>query len=188
MEKWEDIIREEIKKMMTAIQGRGVAPDFINVSVNILLPHKTRKNSEGYSDIEVESIDDILKKIRKNKQEKECSCCGKKTTSAIRLETGEYVCPQCNEELNLYRDKIKEIVQAYNENASITSLIHELAEQIIDRQAEKELEEMEDENEEMLADFIENELLNFAQFDKKEELVEFLNDVINYINSHDIDM
>lgn len=184
MENWEDIIEEEVKKMMDNIQERGVSPDILNVSVHILVPGKNRKEEDF---LEVENIDDILKTIqnRKISKNKKCSCCGKVSNTVKMNEAGEYVCQECNKKLDIYRDKISKIVDAYEKDESITLLVKDLAQSIIKNKKE---EEFEDETDEVLKDFVENEILTYAMFEDKEDIVNFLDDVITYIETHEIEM
>ena len=183
---WESIIKEEIEKMMKSLRSKGIDSEVLSVSIKIENPkNEGIELAENNEFLESDNIDDILPKLRKRKDiNKKCSCCGKTSNNLRRIETGEYVCEECDKTLDIYRSRIKDILKAYNNNQSITPLMREFAEEII--KSEEDCKENDEED--LLRDFIQDELMDYAIFENKNDLITFLEDVINYVKNHEIDL
>lgn len=189
MDKWERIIREEITKMIENLHDRGVQSVKIDVSVKKIRPEQKEnlvrvENPEGeISTYEVNSVDDLFEAFQK-KQHK-CTCCGKVSNDVRKIETGEYVCESCNDALDIYREKIRDIIKKEGkENVSLMLECIKTVTEFLEMNTEHE----QNPEEEMYEDFINDNLLGYAYFETKEDVIDFLDGVINYIEDNDIDL
>lgn len=191
MDKWERIIREEITRMIENLHDRGVQSVKIDVSVKKIRPPQEDNvvrvnNSEGeISTYEVNSVDDLLEAFQRKKQQHKCTCCGKVSKDVRKIETGEYVCESCNDALDIYREKIKNIIK--KEGKENISLMLECVKTVTEF-LEMNTEHEQNPEEEMYKDFINDNLLGYAYFETKEDVIDFLDGVINYIEDNDIDL
>lgn len=191
MDKWERIIREEITRMIENLHDRGVQSVKIDVSVKKIRPPQEDNvvrvnNPEGeISTYEVNSIDDLLEAFQRKKQQHKCTCCGKVSKDVRKIETGEYVCESCNDALDIYREKIKNIIKKEGkENVSLMLECIKTVTEFLEMNTEHE----QNPEEEMYKDFINDNLLGYAYFGTKEDIIDFLDGVINYIEDNDIDL
>lgn len=191
MDKWERIIREEITRMIENLHDRGVQSVKIDVSVKKIRPPQEDNvvrvnNPEGeISTYEVNSIDDLLEAFQRKKQQHKCTCCGKVSKDVRKIETGEYVCESCNDALDIYREKIKNIIKKEGkENVSLMLECIKTVTEFLEMNTEHE----QNPEEEMYKDFINDNLLGYAYFETKEDIIDFLDGVINYIEDNDIDL
>ena len=191
MDKWERIIREEITRMIENLHDRGVQSVKIDVSVKkIRTPQEDNvvrvNNPEGeISTYEVNSIDDLFEAFQRKKQQHKCTCCGKVSKDVRKIETGEYVCESCNDALDIYREKIKNIIKKEGkENVSLMLECIKTVTEFLEMNTEHE----QNPEEEMYKDFINDNLLGYAYFETKEDIIDFLDGVINYIEDNDIDL
>lgn len=191
MDKWERIIREEITRMIENLHDRGVQSVKIDVSVKKIRPPQEDNvvrvnNPEGeISTYEVNSVDDLLEAFQRKKQQHKCTCCGKVSKDVRKIETGEYVCESCNDALDIYREKIKNIIK--KEGKENVSLMLECIKNVTEF-LEMNTEHEQNPEEEMYKDFINDSLLGYAYFETKEDVIDFLDGVINYIEDNDIDL
>ena len=191
MDKWERIIREEITRMIENLHDRGVQSVKIDVSVKKIRPPQEDNvvrvnNPEGeISTYEVNSVDDLLEAFQRKKQQHKCTCCGKVSKDVRKIETGEYVCESCNDALDIYREKIKNIIK--KEGKENISLMLECVKTVTEF-LEMNTEHEQNPEEEMYKDFINDNLLGYAYFETKEDVIDFLDGVINYIEDNDIDL
>ena len=191
MDKWERIIREEITRMIENLHDRGVQSVKIDVSVKKIRPPQEYNvvrvnNPEGeISTYEVNSVDDLLEAFQRKKQQHKCTCCGKVSKDVRKIETGEYVCESCNDALDIYREKIKNIIK--KEGKENVSLMLECIKNVTEF-LEMNTEHEQNPEEEMYKDFINDSLLGYAYFETKEDVIDFLDGVINYIEDNDIDL
>lgn len=191
MDKWERIIREEITRMIENLHDRGVQSVKIDVSVKKIRPPQEDNvvrvnNPEGeISTYEVNSVDDLLEAFQRKKQQHKCTCCGKVSKDVRKIETGEYVCESCNDTLDIYREKIKNIIKKEGkENVSLMLECIKTVTEFLEMNTEHE----QNPEEEMYEDFINDNLLRYAYFETKEDIIDFLDGVINYIEDNDIDL
>lgn len=191
MDKWERIIREEITRMIENLHDRGVQSVKIDVSVKKIRPPQEDNvvrvnNPEGeISTYEVNSIDDLFEAFQRKKQQHKCTCCGKVSKDVRKIETGEYVCESCNDALDIYREKIKNIIKTEGkENVSLMLECIKTVTEFLEMNTEHE----QNPEEEMYKDFINDNLLGYAYFETKEDIIDFLDGVINYIEDNDIDL
>ena len=191
MDKWERIIREEITRMIENLHDRGVQSVKIDVSVKKIRPPQEDNvvrvnNPEGeISTYEVNSIDDLLEAFQRKKQQHKCTCCGKVSKDVRKIETGEYVCESCNDALDIYREKIKNIIKKEGkENVSLMLECIKTVTEFLEMNTEHE----QNPEEEMYKDFINDNLLGYAYFETKEDIIDFLDGAINYIEDNDIDL
>lgn len=191
MDKWERIIREEITRMIENLHDRGVQSVKIDVSVKKIRPPQEDNvvrvnNPEGeISTYEVNSIDDLFEAFQRKKQQHKCTCCGKVSKDVRKIETGEYVCESCNDALDIYREKIKNIIKKEGkENVSLMLECIKTVTEFLEMNTEHE----QNPEEEMYKDFINDNLLGYAYFGTKEDVIDFLDGVINYIEDNDIDL
>lgn len=191
MDKWERIIREEITRMIENLHDRGVQSVKIDVSVKKIRPPQEDNvvrvnNPEGeISTYEVNSVDDLLEAFQRKKQQHKCTCCGKVSKDVRKIETGEYVCESCNDALDIYREKIKNIIKKEGkENVSLMLECIKTVTEFLEMNTEHE----QNPEEEMYKDFINDNLLGYAYFETKEDIIDFLDGVINYIEDNDIDL
>lgn len=191
MDKWERIIREEITRMIENLHDRGVQSVKIDVSVKKIRPPQEDNvvrvnNPEGeISTYEVNSIDDLFEAFQRKKQQHKCTCCGKVSKDVRKIETGEYVCESCNDALDIYREKIKNIIKKEGkENVSLMLECIKTVTEFLEMNTEYE----QNPEEEMYKDFINDNLLGYAYFGTKEDIIDFLDGVINYIEDNDIDL
>lgn len=191
MDKWERIIREEITRMIENLHDRGVQSVKIDVSVKKIRPPQEDNvvrvnNPEGeISTYEVNSIDDLFEAFQRKKQQHKCTCCGKVSKDVRKIETGEYVCESCNDALDIYREKIKNIIKKEGkENVSLMLECIKTVTEFLEMNTEYE----QNPEEEMYKDFINDNLLGYAYFETKEDVIDFLDGVINYIEDNDIDL
>lgn len=191
MNKWERIIREEITRMIENLHDRGVQSVKIDVSVKKIRPPQEDNvvrvnNPEGeISTYEVNSVDDLLEAFQRKKQQHKCTCCGKVSKDVRKIETGEYVCESCNDALDIYREKIKNIIKKEGkENVSLMLECIKTVTEFLEMNTEHE----QNPEEEMYEDFINDNLLGYAYFETKEDVIDFLDGVINYIEDNDIDL
>lgn len=191
MDKWERIIREEITRMIENLHDRGVQSVKIDVSVKKIRPPQEDNvvrvnNPEGeISTYEVNSIDDLFEAFQRKKQQHKCTCCGKVSKDVRKIETGEYVCESCNDALDIYREKIKNIIKKEGkENVSLMLECIKTVTEFLEMNTEHE----QNPEEEMYKDFINDNLLGYAYFGTKEDIIDFLDGVINYIEDNDIDL
>lgn len=191
MNKWERIIREEITKMIENLHDRGVQSVKIDVSVKRIRPEQQEnivnlKESEGeISTYEVDSVDDLFEAFQRKKQQHKCTCCGKVSKDVRKIETGEYVCESCNDALDIYREKIKNIIKKEGEG-KVSSMLECI--KTVTEFLEMNTEHEQNPEEEMYEDFINDNLLGYAYFETKEDVIDFLDGVINYIEDNDIDL
>lgn len=191
MDKWERIIREEITRMIEKLHDRGVQSVKIDVNVKKIRPPQEDNvvrvnNPEGeISTYEVDSVDDLLEAFQRKKQQHKCTCCGKVSKDVRKIETGEYVCESCNDALDIYREKIKNIIK--KEGKQNVSLMLECIKTVTEF-LEMNTEHEQNPEEEMYKDFINDSLLGYAYFETKEDVIDFLDGVINYIEDNDIDL
>lgn len=191
MDKWERIIREEITRMIENLHDRGVQSVKIDVSVKKIRPPQEDNvvrvnNPEGeISTYEVNSVDDLLEAFQRKKQQHKCTCCGKVSKDVRKIETGEYVCESCNDALDIYREKIRDIIKKEGkENVSLMLECIKTVTEFLEMNTEHE----QNPEEEMYKDFINDNLLGYAYFETKEDVIDFLDGVINYIEDNDIDL
>lgn len=191
MDKWERIIREEITRMIENLHDRGVQSVKIDVSVKKIRPPQEDNvvrvnNPEGeISTYEVNSIDDLFEAFQRKKQQHKCTCCGKVSKDVRKIETGEYVCESCNDALDIYREKIKNIIKKEGkENVSLMLECIKTVTEFLEMNTEHE----QNPEEEMYEDFINDNLLGYTYFETKEDVIDFLDGVINYIEDNDIDL
>ena len=191
MDKWERIIREEITRMIENLHDRGVQSVKIDVSVKKIRPPQEDNvvrvnNPEGeISTYEVNSVDDLLEAFQRKKQQHKCTCCGKVSKDVRKIETGEYVCESCNDALDIYREKIRDIIKKEGkENISLMLECIKTVTEFLEMNTEHE----QNPEEEMYEDFINDNLLGYAYFETKEDVIDFLDGVINYIEDNDIDL
>ena len=191
MNKWERIIREEITKMIENLHDRGVQSVKIDVSVKKIRPPQEDNvvrvnNPEGeISTYEVNSVDDLFEALQRRKQQHKCTCCGKVSKDVRKIETGEYVCESCNDALDIYREKIRDIIKKEGkENVSLMLECIKTVTEFLEMNTEHE----QNPEEEMYEDFINDNLLGYAYFETKEDVIDFLDGVINYIEENDIDL
>lgn len=191
MDKWERIIREEITRMIENLHDRGVQSVKIDVSVKKIRPPQEDNvvrvnNPEGeISTYEVNSVDDLLEAFQRKKQQHKCTCCGKVSKDVRKIETGEYVCESCNDALDIYREKIKNIIKKEGkENVSLMLECIKTVTEFLEMNTEHE----QNPEEEMYKDFINDNLLGYAYFETKEDIIDFLDGAINYIEDNDIDL
>ena len=191
MDKWERIIREEITRMIENLHDRGVQSVKIDVSVKKIRPPQEDNvvrvnNPEGeISTYEVNSVDDLLEAFQRKKQQHKCTCCGKVSKDVRKIETGEYVCESCNDALDIYREKIRDIIKKEGkENVSLMLECIKTVTEFLEMNTEHE----QNPEEEMYEDFINDNLLGYAYFETKEDVIDFLDGVINYIEDNDIDL
>lgn len=191
MDKWERIIREEITRMIENLHDRGVQSVKIDVSVKKIRPPQEDNvvrvnNPEGeISTYEVNSIDELFEAFQRKKQQHKCTCCGKVSKDVRKIETGEYVCESCNDALDIYREKIKNIIKKEGkENVSLMLECIKTVTEFLEMNTEHE----QNPEEEMYKDFINDNLLGYAYFGTKEDIIDFLDGVINYIEDNDIDL
>ena len=77
MENWENIVKEEVSKMIEHLKERGVESVKIDVSIKKLTPEQERNYrnfiefENGNCTLEVDNIDDILKALPKKHK---CTC------------------------------------------------------------------------------------------------------------------
>lgn len=191
MNKWERIIREEITKMIENLHDRGVQSVKIDVSVKRIRPEQQEnivnlKESEGeISTYEVDSVDDLFEAFQRKKQQHKCTCCGKVSKDVRKIETGEYVCESCNDALDIYREKIKNIIKKEGEG-KVSSMLECI--KTVTEFLEMNTEHEQNPEEEMYEDFINDNLLGYAYFETKEDVIDFLDGVINYIEDNDIEL
>ena len=191
MNKWERIIREEITKMIENLHDRGVQSVKIDVSVKKIRPPQEDNvvrvnNPEGeISTYEVNSVDDLFEAFQRKKQQHKCTCCGKVSKDVRKIETGEYVCESCNDALDIYREKIKNIIKKEGEG-KVSSMLECI--KTVTEFLEMNTEHEQNPEEEMYEDFINDNLLGYAYFETKEDVIDFLDGVINYIEDNDIDL
>lgn len=191
MDKWERIIREEITRMIENLHDRGVQSVKIDVSVKKIRPPQEDNvvrvnNPEGeISTYEVNSIDDLFEAFQRKKQQHKCTCCGKVSKDVRKIETGEYVCESCNDALDIYREKIRDIIK--KEGKEKVSPMLECIKTVTEF-LEMNTEHEQTPEEEMYEDFINDNLLRYAYFETKEDVIDFLDEVINYIEGNDIDL
>lgn len=191
MDKWERIIREEITRMIENLHDRGVQSVKIDVSVKKIRPPQEENvvrvnNPEGeISTYEVNSVDDLFEAFQRKKQQHKCTCCGKVSKDVRKIETGEYVCESCNDALDIYREKIRDIIKKEGkENVSLMLECIKTVTEFLEMNTEHE----QNPEEEMYKDFINDTLLGYAYFETKEDVIDFLDGVINYIEDNDIDL
>ena len=191
MNKWERIIREEITRMIENLHDRGVQSVKIDVSVKKIRPPQEDNvvrvnNPEGeISTYEVNSVDDLLEAFQRKKQQHKCTCCGKVSKDVRKIETGEYVCESCNDALDIYREKIRDIIKKEGkENVSLMLECIKTVTEFLEMNTEHE----QNPEEEMYEDFINDNLLGYAYFETKEDIIDFLDGAINYIEDNDIDL
>lgn len=191
MDKWERIIREEITKMIENLHDRGVQSVKIDVSVKKIRPPQEDNvvrvnNPEGeISTYEVNSVDDLFEAFQRKKQQHKCTCCGKVLNDVRKIETGEYVCESCNDALDIYREKIRDIIKKEGEG-KVSSMLECI--KTVTEFFEMNTEHEQNPDEEMYEDFINDNLLGYAYFETKEDVIDFLDGVINYIEDNDIDL
>ena len=191
MNKWERIIREEITRMIENLHDRGVQSVKIDVSVKKIRPPQEDNvvrvnNPEGeISTYEVNSVDDLFEAFQRKKQQHKCTCCGKVSKDVRKIETGEYVCESCNDALDIYREKIRDIIKKEGkENVSLMLECIKTVTEFLEMNTEHE----QNPEEEMYEDFINDNLLGYAYFETKEDIIDFLDGAINYIEDNDIDL
>ena len=191
MNKWERIIREEITRMIENLHDRGVQSVKIDVSVKKIRPPQEDNvvrvnNPEGeISTYKVNSVDDLFEAFQRKKQQHKCTCCGKVSKDVRKIETGEYVCESCNDALDIYREKIRDIIKKEGkENVSLMLECIKTVTEFLEMNTEHE----QNPDEEMYEDFINDNLLGYAYFETKEDVIDFLDGVINYIEDNDIDL
>lgn len=191
MNKWERIIREEITKMIENLHDRGVQSVKIDVSVKKIRPEQQenivnlKEPEDGISIYEVNSVDDLFEAFQRKKQQHKCTCCGKVSKDVRKIETGEYVCESCNDALDIYREKIRDIIKKEGkENVSLMLECIKTVTEFLEMNTEHE----QNPEEEMYEDFINDNLLGYAYFETKEDVIDFLDGVINYIEDNDIDL
>lgn len=191
MNKWERIIREEITKMIENLHDRGVQSVKIDVSVKKIRPEQQenivnlKESEDGISTYEVDSVDDLFEAFQRKKQQHKCTCCGKVSKDVRKIETGEYVCESCNDALDIYREKIRDIIKKEGkENVSLMLECIKTVTEFLEMNTEHE----QNPEEEMYEDFINDNLLGYAYFETKEDVIDFLDGVINYIEDNDIDL
>lgn len=191
MNKWERIVREEITKMIENLHDRGVQSVKIDVSVKKIRPPQEGNvvrvnNPEGeISTYEVNSVDELFEAFQRKKQQHKCTCCGKVSKDVRKIETGEYVCESCNDALDIYREKIKNIIKKEGEG-KVSSMLECI--KTVTEFLEMNTEHEQNPEEEMYEDFINDNLLGYAYFETKEDVIDFLDGVINYIENNDIDL
>ena len=191
MDKWERIVREEITKMIENLHDRGVQSVKIDVSVKKIRPPQEGNvvrvnNPEGeISTYEVNSVDELFEAFQRKKQQHKCTCCGKVSKDVRKIETGEYVCESCNDALDIYREKIKNIIKKEGEG-KVSSMLECI--KTVTEFLEMNTEHEQNPEEEMYEDFINDNLLGYAYFKTKEDVIDFLDGVINYIEDNDIDL
>ena len=177
--------------MIENLHDRGVQSVKIDVSVKKIRPPQEDNvvrvnNPEGeISTYEVNSIDDLFEAFQRKKQQHKCTCCGKVSKDVRKIETGEYVCESCNDALDIYREKIKNIIK--KEGKENVSLMLECIKNVTEF-LEMNTEHEQNPEEEMYKDFINDSLLGYAYFETKEDVIDFLDGVINYIEDNDIDL
>ena len=191
MDKWERIIREEITKMIENLHDRGVQSVKIDVSVKRIRPEQQenivnlKEPNGGIFTYEVDSVDDLFEAFQRKKQQHKCTCCGKVSKDVRKIETGEYVCESCNDALDIYREKIKNIIKKEGEG-KVSSMLECI--KTVTEFLEMNTEHEQNPEEEMYEDFINDNLLGYAYFETKEDVIDFLDGVINYIEDNDIDL
>lgn len=191
MNKWERIIREEITKMIENLHDRGVQSVKIDVNVKRIRPEQQenivnlKESEDGISIYEVDSVDDLFEAFQRKKQQHKCTCCGKVSKDVRKIETGEYVCESCNDALDIYREKIKDIIKKEGKE-KVSSMLECI--KTITEFLEMNTEHEQNPEEEMYEDFINDNLLGYAYFETKEDVIDFLDGVINYIENNDIDL
>lgn len=191
MNKWERIIREEITKMIENLHDRGVQSVKIDVSVKRIRPEQQenivnlKESEDGISTYEVDSVDDLFEAFQRKKQQHKCTCCGKVSKDVRKIETGEYVCESCNDALDIYREKIKNIIKKEGEG-KVSSMLECI--KTVTEFLEMNTEHEQNPEEEMYEDFINDNLLGYAYFETKEDVIDFLDGVINYIEDNDIEL
>lgn len=187
MENWENIVKEEISKMIEHLKERGVESVKIDVSIKKLTPEQERNYrnfiefENGNCTLEVDNIDDILKALPKKHK---CTCCGKVSKDVKKIETGEYVCESCDQSLDVYRDKIRKMIKE-NGAGKINSMLDCIKHvtEFLEMNTEHDLSP----EEETYDDFVNNVLLKYAVFESQEDMIDFLDDVIMYIEDNDIE-
>lgn len=191
MNKWERIIREEITKMIENLHDRGVQSVKIDVSVKRIRPEQQenivnlKESEDEISTYEVDSVDDLFEAFQRKKQQHKCTCCGKVSKDVRKIETGEYVCESCNDALDIYREKIKNIIKKEGEG-KVSSMLECI--KTVTEFLEMNTEHEQNPEEEMYEDFINDNLLGYAYFETKEDVIDFLDGVINYIEDNDIEL
>lgn len=197
MEDWKDIVMEEIQKMIDSIKERGVHSLKVDIKVEKMedfpLPSIKRKTElkdieGGIQEFDIDDIDEIFKNIPSKHK---CICCGKISRECFKNETGEYVCKECNKSLDVYRKKIKDILN-YNEKENKAPVL-ECLQAIIDFYEDnmEKQKEIENEEEGWHEEFINKYLKKFLKgkdLKNIDDIVDFLDEVILDIENGNMEL
>lgn len=177
-ENWDNIIKEEISNMIDRLRSRGIEADRFVVDIKGQNSIQTEKDF-----LEVDDIDKIIDTIRKrNNTVKKCDCCNEIVSKVTTLIPGVSVCDNCKNALEKYESAITEICANSTKGESMLKCLEMVTKFLHDN-----LDSSEDEPT-LVEEFVYDDLLDFMSFDSKEDIIDFLSRVINFIQSDDFEL
>ena len=177
-ENWDNIIKEEIANMIDRLRNRGIDADRFIVDI------KGQNTIQESADcLEVDDIDKIIETIRRrNNAIKRCDCCNEIVPKVTTLVPGVSVCDSCKTALDKYISQITEVCSNSTRGESMLKCLEMVTKFLNDN-----LESPEDEPT-LVEEFVYDDLLDFMSFDSKEDIVDFLNRVIEFIKSDNFEL
>lgn len=173
---WNDIIREEISIMLDRLKTRGVDADQFEVNIKASSIEKTPLDTADFNFFKNELGTCFNKENKKEGVVFEVDDLDEIIPQLNSRSEQKVKCSRCGKELKGVKpgDIIDNCFPICKECFEV------LKKDVYDFDEESK--------EDKIVDFIEDYLLDYAIFDDKEDMINFLKDVIEYIKTNDIDI
>lgn len=176
----DEIINDEVRNMVDRLKERGIEGDrfIVTVKSQVAVPNK-ENNNEPY----IGDFDELLRQITKNKKSKMeiCPSCGKLEYLFPVTKTGDIkLCQKCKDECNVYAERV---IDAFK-NKDKMSMLNAISE-YMSRDFSDDLEEPEPNDVER---FVYDCLLQNFDFESKDDIIDFLADVEEFVESDDFEL
>lgn len=173
----DEIINDEVRNMVDRLKERGIEGDrfIVTVKSQVAVPNKVKENEPYIGD-----FDELLRQIKKQKKEK-CPSCGEIEYLYPVTKTGDIkLCKKCKDECDIYA---KRIISAIKNNDEI-DMLNAISE-YLSRNPIKETTEPEPN---YIEEFVYDNMLKNFDFESKDDIIDFLADIEEFIESDDFEL
>lgn len=182
-ENWDKIIKEEISKMIDNLRARGVDADnfVVDIKGQNRVPEFKTENKDTEEFLVVKDLDELLTQI-KARNSKKCDCCGNSVDKLFKVNDTTNVCESCKDAIDIYSVRIKSILKNKDKANKMLDCLSAVTEFL-----EMNTEDCEPEPTPVEM-FVFDVLLESCDFESKDDIIDFLEDVIDFVESNDFEL